>query len=333
MRRAVHGVVGATLGSPGERVRHLVAVSVLGFAGFAAASVLDSLAGQILCLCLALMGVYGSFPVFWTLPTAFLTGTAAAAGIALINSLGNLAGYVGPQVVAWLTQGSGDFGRALFALGLSMLTPAAVALALRSKRLPIVGRGRTSRGMTAAILSCVGLLRALSFLDAAGAAHRLPSDSVARCLRICSMCSRADGQTIDVLAQPLCEVGFDGVGPAAVDLARGVDSRPQSLVTELVAQARDLRRLHDALGQLRRDEDDAAVAAEDHIAGHDERAADADRNVDADHRGVEPRAGAGVADVMRRIVGANERREVSSLRRPLMSRTAPSYTIPLPLFA
>jgi len=121
-----------------ERVLHLVAVAVLGFAGFAAASVFESLSWQILCLCLALMGVYGSFPVFWTLPTAFLTGTAAAAGIALINSLGNLAGYVGPQVVAWLTQGSGDFGRALFALGLSMLTPAIVALALRSKRLPLI---------------------------------------------------------------------------------------------------------------------------------------------------------------------------------------------------
>jgi nitrate/nitrite transporter NarK len=119
-----------------ERVGHLAVVAVLGFAGFAAASMLDSLPAQILCLCLALMGVYGSFPVFWTLPTAFLTGTAAAAGIALINSLGNLAGYFGPQVVAWLTQGSGDFGRALFALGLSMLTPAFVVLALRSRQSP-----------------------------------------------------------------------------------------------------------------------------------------------------------------------------------------------------
>jgi ACS family tartrate transporter-like MFS transporter len=116
----------------GERVFHLVTVAVLGFAGFAAASAFDSLTGQIASLCLAVMGVYGAFPVFWTLPTAFLTGTAAAAGIALINSLGNLAGYVGPQVVAWLTQGSGDYGRALFALGLSMLTPAAVVLALRA---------------------------------------------------------------------------------------------------------------------------------------------------------------------------------------------------------
>jgi MFS transporter, ACS family, tartrate transporter len=116
----------------GERTWHLVAVSLLGFAGFAAASAFESLAGQIICLCLALMGVYGSFPVFWTLPTAFLTGSAAAAGLALINSLGNLAGYVGPQVVAALTSGTGNFSRALFVLGLSMLTPAMVVLGLRA---------------------------------------------------------------------------------------------------------------------------------------------------------------------------------------------------------
>ena len=122
----------------GERVVHLIVVAVLGFAGFAAASVVESLSGQIFCLCLAVMGVYGAFPVFWTLPTAFLTGTAAAAGIALINSVGNLAGYFGPQVVAWLTRGGSDFGRALFALGLSMLIPAVVVLALRGMRLPLV---------------------------------------------------------------------------------------------------------------------------------------------------------------------------------------------------
>jgi ACS family tartrate transporter-like MFS transporter len=123
----------------GERVGHLIAVAVLGFAGFAAASVVDSLPLQILCLCVALMGVYGSFPVFWTLPTTFLTGTAAAAGIALVNSFGNLAGYFGPQVVAWLTHGGNDYGPALLALGISMLTPAIVAIALRSNPRPHAG--------------------------------------------------------------------------------------------------------------------------------------------------------------------------------------------------
>ena len=118
-----------------ERIGHTVVVSMLGFVGFAAASTFQSLPGQIVCLCLAVMGVYGSFPVFWTLPTTFLTGTAAAAGLALINSLGNLAGYVGPQVVAALTHGSGDYSRALLALGISMLTPAIVVLAARPLRM------------------------------------------------------------------------------------------------------------------------------------------------------------------------------------------------------
>jgi ACS family tartrate transporter-like MFS transporter len=128
----------------GERVVHLIVVAVLGFAGFAAASVVESLPGQILCLCLAVMGVYGAFPVFWTLPTAFLTGTAAAAGIALINSVGNLAGYFGPQVVASLAPGGRDFGPALFALGLSMLTPAIVVLVLR---LPLLARPQEPRSV------------------------------------------------------------------------------------------------------------------------------------------------------------------------------------------
>jgi len=115
-----------------ERTYHLMAVAILGFAGFAIAGMFESLTGQIICLCLALMGVYGTFPVFWTLPTAFLTGSAAAGGLALINSLGNLAGYVGPQVVASLTRGTSDFGTALAALGLSMLLPAFVAPFLRT---------------------------------------------------------------------------------------------------------------------------------------------------------------------------------------------------------
>ena len=115
----------------GERRGHLIAVAVLGFAGFTAASAFQSLPGQIVCICIAAMGVYASFPILWTFPTTFLAGTAAAAGLAVINSFGNLAGYLGPQVVAWLTGASGDYRRALLALGLSMLTPAVVVLGLR----------------------------------------------------------------------------------------------------------------------------------------------------------------------------------------------------------
>ena len=47
-------------------------------------------------------GVMSSISCFWTLPTAMLSGTAAAVGIAGINSIGNLAGFVGPKLIDWL---------------------------------------------------------------------------------------------------------------------------------------------------------------------------------------------------------------------------------------
>lgn len=53
-------------------------------------------------LTLGTMGILTTLPLFWSLPTAFLAGTGAAAGIALINSLGNLAGFLSPYAVGWL---------------------------------------------------------------------------------------------------------------------------------------------------------------------------------------------------------------------------------------
>lgn len=54
---------------------------------------------QLLGLCLAQTGMMSMLPVFWTLPTAFLTGAAAAGGIALINSVGNIGGILGPTIL------------------------------------------------------------------------------------------------------------------------------------------------------------------------------------------------------------------------------------------
>ncbi len=55
-----------------------------------------------MALTFAAIGIYSALPTFWTLPTSFLTGVGAAAGIALINSIGNLAGYLGPFVMGYL---------------------------------------------------------------------------------------------------------------------------------------------------------------------------------------------------------------------------------------
>ncbi len=58
----------------------------------------------MLDLTLATMGILTTLPLFWSLPTVFLAGTGAAAGIAMINSLGNLAGFLSPYLVGWLKQ-------------------------------------------------------------------------------------------------------------------------------------------------------------------------------------------------------------------------------------
>ena len=54
------------------------------------------------------MGVYASSATFWTLPTGFLTGSAAAGGIALMNSIGNLGGFVGPYAIGWIKDATGE---------------------------------------------------------------------------------------------------------------------------------------------------------------------------------------------------------------------------------
>jgi sugar phosphate permease len=82
----------------------------------------------MVALAIAITGVMSAAACFWALPTAILSGTAAAAGIALINSLGNLAGYVSPEMVAWL-KNRYDMSMALNGIA-AMLALSAVAVIL-----------------------------------------------------------------------------------------------------------------------------------------------------------------------------------------------------------
>src|SRR4029079_16838170 len=72
-------------------------------------------------LALAVSGRWSSIPPFWGLPTAFLSGTSAAGGIAMINAIGNLGGFVGPYVMGTLRDLTGDYS-----LGLRLLAGAFV---------------------------------------------------------------------------------------------------------------------------------------------------------------------------------------------------------------
>jgi D-galactonate transporter len=91
----------------GERKFHVVIPLVAIVIGLFLAAVTAAPVFKMLWICLAGFGFFAVLPVFWTLPTALLSGTAAAAGIAAINSIGNLGGYFGPQIFGLLRDWSG----------------------------------------------------------------------------------------------------------------------------------------------------------------------------------------------------------------------------------
>ena len=79
-----------------ERRYHAAFPLFIAAAEIAVSTALDNPTLKMISLCVAGFGIFANLPVFWTLPTAFLSGAAAAAGIAVINSIGNLAGFAGP---------------------------------------------------------------------------------------------------------------------------------------------------------------------------------------------------------------------------------------------
>lgn len=86
-----------------ERRWHLALTATLGGIGMIiSASFSDNIVIAMMGLTLGAMGALSTLPLFWSLPTAFLGGTAAAAGIALINSWGNLAGFAAPYMMGYL---------------------------------------------------------------------------------------------------------------------------------------------------------------------------------------------------------------------------------------
>jgi MFS family permease len=84
----------------------------------------------VACLSIAAAGVFSAGPVFWGLPTAFLGGAAAAAGIAVINSIGNLAGFVSPYLVGWLKDLTGSTEAGMYAVSIVLVVGALAVLGI-----------------------------------------------------------------------------------------------------------------------------------------------------------------------------------------------------------
>ena len=131
-----------------ERIWHVAIPTALSAVGFLIAGQSQSLEVALFGFALATTGIYAACPVFWTLPTTFLTGTAAASGIALVNSLGNLAGYVGPMAMGWLKTETGDYSVGLTVMAASMLAASAIALALGRYTLAAPAEKRAAGAVT-----------------------------------------------------------------------------------------------------------------------------------------------------------------------------------------
>ena len=84
-------------------------------------------------LSICALGLFAIAPLFWTLPTAFLSGTAAAGGIALINSVGNLAGFVSPYLVGWIKDMTKSTDIGLYCVALSLIVAAVIVLTVPKK--------------------------------------------------------------------------------------------------------------------------------------------------------------------------------------------------------
>jgi len=96
-------LIGRSADRHGERRWHLIIPTIAGSAGLLLSILFDhNTVLAMFGLTVAMTGILSSLAGFWSLPTALLGGSAAAAGIALINSLGNLAGFVSPYLVGWL---------------------------------------------------------------------------------------------------------------------------------------------------------------------------------------------------------------------------------------
>ncbi|MFL6332270.1 MAG: MFS transporter [Pyrinomonadaceae bacterium] len=120
-----------------ERRRHTaLAMLIAGVGLLLSVAAKEQTALAVAMFCVAAVGLYGYQPGFWSLPTSFLTGTAAAATIGLINSVGNLGGFAGPYVVGYLSRTTGSLFAGVLYLSLSALLAAALILSLRAARRP-----------------------------------------------------------------------------------------------------------------------------------------------------------------------------------------------------
>lgn len=114
----------------GERNWHVVGACLLAAAGLVMAAQAATLGAVLAALVIVNVGISAAKPPLWSMPTMFLGGAAAAAGIAAINSIGNLGGFAGPALIGWFKGTTGDYAGGLLGVAAFLVISALVVVLL-----------------------------------------------------------------------------------------------------------------------------------------------------------------------------------------------------------
>ena len=126
-------VISKTATKTGDKVWHVACTLFVGAIGLGLSPFAQSLPVALALVCLSAIGIHAAMGVWWTIPTTFLTGPAAAGSVALINSCGNLGGWVGPNMMAWVKVNTGSFAAGYFIMGAAMLVSGLLVLTIQYK--------------------------------------------------------------------------------------------------------------------------------------------------------------------------------------------------------
>jgi MFS family permease len=134
-------LVGASSDRTGERVLHAAGCAVVVSAACIGAALFADPVMKIVSLVVMQVAVISFLAPFWTIPTLLLSGSSAAVGIALVNAIGNVGGFIGPSLIGFLKTSTGHDNGAFYTLAAMALVAAAIIASMR--RTPALARRRT----------------------------------------------------------------------------------------------------------------------------------------------------------------------------------------------
>ena len=126
-------VIGHTATVTGDKVWHVFGALTVGAIGLGLSPFAHNMGVALFLICLSAIGIHASMGVWWTIPTTFLSGPAAAGSIALINSCGNLGGMFGPNMMAWVQAETGSFDMGYYLMAAFMFCAGVLVLTLKYK--------------------------------------------------------------------------------------------------------------------------------------------------------------------------------------------------------